>query len=348
MKITSTIEATKLRQIGAGQGMNSEVFLCHDPQLDGEIVIKEVPVSHFSMPDEFFSEAQRLYANKHPRVVPLHYACRDADKIRIAMPFFANGSLQDKINQGPLSIRQVIWWAQQFLSGLHYIHSNGFIHFDIKPSNILIHDDASVMISDFGQARPTNHLGVGEIPPMYPGHLTPEFFQFSMATKQSDIYQVGLTLYRMCNGDDLFKSQMPATGQELRDQILNGTFPNRNKFLPHVPNRLRRVIRKALKVNPAERQQTAMELMNELGQVNSLLDWEYSKHGENCYWQRKGENHEYHIQMIKNASNQWFIEGFTIRLDNKQKRAKTDWCAGPFNTFLQAERVVSQMFRQME
>lgn len=348
MKIVSIIEATKIQQIGVGQGLNSEVFLCYDPQLGGEIVIKEIPISNFSSPDEYFMEAQQLYANKHPRVVPIHYACKDADKIRIAMPYFANGSVQDKINNGPLTTRQIILWAQQFLTGLHYVHSNGFIHFDIKPSNILLHDDGSAMLSDFGQSRPTNQFGVGEIPPMYPWHLTPEFFKYTMATKQSDIYQVGLTLYRMCNGDELFDIQKPQNIQELSQLILSGSFPNRNKFLPHVPNRLRRVIRKALQVDPAKRQQTAMEIMNELGQVNSLLDWEYLRQGENCYWKCKNDTHEYHIQMKKNDSGKWNIEGFSIRLDNGHKRIKREWCDGPFNTFLLAEKAVSRIFRQME
>lgn len=162
MQVVSEILSKKIKQIGIGQGRNSKVYLAYDPQLDGEIVIKEIPLNKFNDPAKYFTEAQNLYKNKHPNVMPVMYACKDNDYIRIAMPYFKNGSVQDYLNKAPLTTKQLIYWSFQFLFGLHYIHSNGYIHYDIKPTNLLIHDDGSVMLSDFGQAKPTNILGVAE------------------------------------------------------------------------------------------------------------------------------------------------------------------------------------------
>lgn len=347
MQVVSEIHATKIEQIGSGQGMNSTVYLAHDPQLDGYIAVKEIPLDKFNDASEYFTEAQSLYKNKHPNIVPVMYACKDANHVRIVMPYFQNGSVQDYLNRGPLTVKQIIYWSYQFLLGLHHIHSNGYIHYDIKPTNLLIHDNGSVMLSDFGQARSINILGVAEVPPLYPYHFPPEAFQYSHTTKQADIYQVGMTLYRMCNGDIFFKQQKPMTPEEIRDKTLNGTYPNRNKFLPHVPRHLKRIIKKALQVVPDDRYQTAMDIINELGQVDKLLDWQYYDTDNAAKWVSRNECHEYIISIEENNNN-WHVQGKTIRLSDGLKRTKTAWCDGPFPTHKQAMNSVSRMFSKME
>jgi serine/threonine protein kinase len=352
MQITSTINAEILRQIGNNQGRNSEVYLAYDPQLNGEIALKEIPLHKFNHIDEYFLEAQRYYDNKHPRVAPVLYACKDAQNVRIAMPYFRNGSMQDYIESGPLTTRKLIEWSQQFLSGLHHIHSNGYIHFDIKPTNILIADDGSAMITDFGQTREMNHLGVAQNPPMYIWHLAPETLQSGSSTIHTDIYQSGLTLYRMCNGDPFFQEQRSGITHPmvLRESILNGSFPNRNKFLLHVPDRLRRVIRKALAEDPSRRYQSAIELANALGQVSHLLDWQYEKTQNRVRWYQKNVEHTFEIVLLYNQpENRWYVEGTTTRnAPLSTPRRRNAWCGGPFRTTLQGERFVASIFREME
>lgn len=351
MQITSTINATILQRIGNNQGRNSEVFLAHDPQLNGEIAIKEIPTSSFSDVNQYFEEAQRYYANKHPRVVPVLYACQDANKVRISMPYFSNGSMQDYISNGPLTTRKVIEWSQQFLSGLHHVHSNGYIHFDVKPTNILVADDSSAMLTDFGQTRQMNHLGVAQNPPLYVWHFAPETLQYSSSTVHTDIYQSGLTLYRMCNGDPFFHRQRSLINNRfvLMDAVLNGRFPNRNAFLPHVPSKMKRIIRRALLLDPSRRYQSALELAMDLGQVSKLLDWHYEEHPDKLIWQYKSVEHMYAIVLLyRPTDNNWYVEGTTKRLPNSQPRRKNQWCGGPFKTKLQGERFVASLFREME
>lgn len=352
MQITSTLNADILRPIGSNQGRNSEVFLAFDPQLNGEIALKEIPIQNFTHFDEYFLEAQRYYANKHPRVVPVLYACKDSQKIRISMPYFRNGSMQDYIDKVPLTTRKVIEWSQQFLSGLHHVHSNGYIHFDLKPTNILIADDGSAMITDFGQSREMNHLGVAQNPPLYMWHLAPETLQTTSSTIHTDIYQSGLTLYRMCNGDPFFQSQRSNITHSLilRESVINGIFPNRNKFLPHVPNRLKRIIRKALSKDPANRYQTALELANALGQVSELLDWQYEKKQNGARWHYKNIEHMYEIVLLYNQPDKrWYVEGTTTKnTPSSSPRRRNAWCGGPFRTELQAERFVARIFKEME
>ncbi|MCL5290575.1 MAG: serine/threonine protein kinase [Firmicutes bacterium] len=350
MQVVSTIVVDKIRQIGVGQGRNSEVFLANDPQLNGMIALKEIPLKDFDNPGEYFREAQNLYTNKHPYIVPVMYACQDADKIRIVMPHYKNGSVQDILNRGSLTVRQIIKWSHEFLLGLHHVHSNGdgYVHYDIKPSNLLIQDDGSVMLADFGQMRPTDNLGVAQNPPLYPWHFPPEAFRYTGATKQADIYQVGLTLYRMCNGNNFFDAQKPRDMHELRQKVLDGTFPNRNKFLPHIPRRLKTIIKNALHIDPSMRYQTTMDLIEDLGQIDlTLYDWIYVELNNVTRWFTKHGNHEYVIEIL-NYGKEYYVEGKTIRLPDRLERKRSPWCSGPYSTYNKAINAVLRVFRELE
>jgi eukaryotic-like serine/threonine-protein kinase len=358
MKVISKIEAQKIERIGAQQGRNSRVFLAYDPQLSGKIALKEISVEDLDRKqEEYFAEAQRLYANKHPRVAPILYACKDDQYIRIAMPYFKNGSLQDILEEKPLTTRKIIEWSQQFLTGLHYVHINGFIHFDVKPTNILIHDDGSVMLTDFGQTRKTDDMGVAVNPPIYTWHRAPEQIINKRSTLLSDIYQAGLTLYRMCNGESFVDAQKskyltPDGKIDVRkffSDVEGGKFPDRQKFLQHVPLKLRRVIRKALNVDPSKRYQSAFELALALGQISELLDWQYLEGDNGARWIENTITHQNEIAIIYSEKDEkWHVQGRVINLANFQSRRKSAWCGGPFRTYKQAERYVDEIFRDME
>jgi eukaryotic-like serine/threonine-protein kinase len=345
--VVSQIVANKQRKIGEGQGRNSEVFLCHDPQLGGPIVLKEIPIVNFGSTNEYFKEAQVLYANKHINVAPVLYAGKDDNYVRIAMPYYKNGSLQDKLLLGPVTTRKIIHWSIQFLSGLHHVHVNGFIHFDIKPTNILFNNENTAMLADFGQTMPTNQLGIAKVPPLYPWHIPPEAFEYTHVTKQADIYQVGLTLYRMCNGDRFFCDQKPNINL-LQNYIQNGKFPNRNKFMPHVPRRLKTIIRKALNVNPTSRYQTALELIDELGQVNSLLDWQYFQRENKLIWIQMTSQHDHIIEIEFQSPKKYEVKGKIVRQRDGHERKKSDWCRGVFSTLPKAFQSVNEIFRELE
>ena len=163
MKAIASLEYEKLRQIGAGQGMNSTVYLANDPQLGGEIVVKEVPLTTFVNPFQaYFQEANAMFAVDHPNVVPVHYAGTTATDVCIAMPHYPKGSLADLLAGGPLPVSQVLRFGQDVLAGLARIHAAQYIHFDIKPSNVLISNNNRGMVADFGQSRALGPGGVGD------------------------------------------------------------------------------------------------------------------------------------------------------------------------------------------
>lgn len=301
--VSAEVEFDILEDIGS-EGKNSEAYIVHDHQLDTELVAKRMDTEDFSSPSEYFAEARKLEHASHPNVVPVRYAGLDDDNdhVYVVMPRYENGSLQgrmdDRADQDELlSIREVVRFGLQFLAGLARIHSLGLVHFDVKPSNVLLENSGMAVLADFGLAKYLDPFGATQQPKAYKLHVAPERFQHTKFTPEIDIYQAGITLYRMTNGDRWFESQIanhtdPADPdlQELEGPIRSGTFPDRSAYLPHVPNRLRTAINEALEVDPDDRFRTVRAMMNELGRVSRYLDWEIEFNPNNHHY--RGVLHE--------------------------------------------------------
>jgi serine/threonine protein kinase len=322
------LDFDEIKEIGQ-EGRNSKVFLAHDNQLDGEIVIKEIKKNNSTTPDEYFKEARLLYAQNHNNIVKVNYACEDDDNIYVAMPFYKNGSLKKRISGGNyLTIREVIRYSIQFLSGLNHIHSKGLIHFDIKPDNILISDSNEAMLSDFGLALYTDAYGFCESQAFYTPHVTPEQLEGLQQSIKNDIYQAGLTIYRMVNGNDFFYQQIPTMNnnqfdsQSFKRMILKGKFPDRTLYLPHVPKKLKRIIKKCIEPNPNDRYDNTLQIINELASIDENLDIKYVKDVNGDFWESPKGDYTYKINLIPKR-DQFDIkvcktkEGKTINCRNK-------------------------------
>ncbi|MEG4010648.1 MULTISPECIES: serine/threonine-protein kinase [unclassified Microcoleus] len=263
------------------EGRNSQVFKATDKHLDAVIVVKQISKKQESGtdldPEKFFQESKILYLSGHTNVVPVHYACQDQDFVYIAMPLYAKGSLKKRMDAEFLTVREIIRYATQFLSGLANIHSKGLIHFDIKPDNILLSDRDEALVSDFGLAKFTHPDGSALPDMIYSGHFVPEALDEDLhLTRQTDIYQVGLTLYRMCNGNADFERQLQvfASDDEFQAAILSQTFPDRRSFLPHIPEKMRKTIKKCLEVSPENRHASVIDIINDLADIDdNALDW---------------------------------------------------------------------------
>lgn len=265
------------------EGRNSRVHIAHDPNLDATVVIKTIAKPTLDV-DAYFAESQLLHRSGHPNVVPIHYACEDADSVYLAMPYFERGSLNKLISNRFLTVREVIKYAAHFLSGLHNVHSKQLVHLDVKPDNILLTERDEAMLSDFGLAKKTNYSGFAEQDRMYVRILPPEYFLKKGFDARSDIYQVGLTLYRMLNGNRAFYDNFDAYGKgndfdrdQFRHDVLNERFPDRSTYFEHVPQRFRKVIAKCLKADPAARYKVATEVVTALADIGGAdLDWQFS------------------------------------------------------------------------
>ncbi|GMN14860.1 serine/threonine-protein kinase [Altererythrobacter sp. MTPC7] len=329
-----------VREIGS-DGKNSKTWIVNDVQLGGEIVMKKIAKVDLPDADEFFDEAKALYATAHQNVVQIHYCCEDDDTIFIAMPFYERGSVKGLMGEKRLTVREIVRLGCQTLTGLHNIHVKGLIHFDIKPDNILLTKRGEAMLADFGLA---GRMELGEATPngLYLRMAPPEATAGPPFNLSFDIYQIGLTLYRMAVGSKAFDKQfarfVPQPGTidtgKLGNELLAGTFPDRKAFDEHIPARLRKVIVKCLEPNAADRYQSALAVTNGLASVAECLDWRLEDDGVDKVWIKNETGTQSRFVVHGNGSTI-----FTVQKDNKQARRKTALCK-PSMTQTQIRKVL--------
>jgi eukaryotic-like serine/threonine-protein kinase len=286
-----------IKEIGQ-DGKNSKTFVSMDHQLNAEIVTKQISKAEISSPANFFDESKALYASAHTNVVQVHYACYDKYFIYVAMPYYRKGSVKSLMATQRLTVREIITLGCQTLSGLHHIHSKGLIHFDVKPDNILLSERGETLVSDFGLAKQMNFSGRAAQERLYTKMLPPEAMTGADEFDRTfDIYQLGLTLYRMCVGNNAFNDQFAAYGvgtafnrNKFRAEVCNGYFPDRKAYPAHAPTKLKNVINKCLQKLTRDRYQSAIEVANALADVDgSELDWRLIESPDKKVW-TKNEN----------------------------------------------------------
>lgn len=288
----------KIKEIGQ-EGQNSKVFIIHDEYLDAELVLKEINKERFSS-DEYFREAQTLYKSSHPHIVDINYACEDDEKVYIVSPYYRNGSLKQIISNRFLTIKEIIRYSTHIASGLQNIHSKGLIHFDIKPSNILISDRNEALIGDFGLTKLMNQDGVAAEKDLYVIHTPPEVmgnpdFVFD---NRLDIYQLGLTMYRMCVGEadfsyqyDNYKKGDNLDGRKFGEALFYGEFPDRNRFPLHIPDKLQNIVKRCLEPNKRKRYDSTIQIVNSLASIEGqILDWQYEICSDYKRWKKEDES----------------------------------------------------------
>lgn len=330
-----------VREIGS-DGRNSKTYVSRDHQLNAEIVTKMLSKANMHSASSFYDESKALYASAHPNVVQIYYACEDTNHIYIAMPYYRQGSVKNLITGRNMTIREVINIACQVLSGLHNIHSKGLVHFDVKPDNILLSNRGEALVSDFGQAKQLNFDGVAHQNRHYMPMIPPEALSTNEFDRTFDIYQFGLTLYRMCNGNDHFRSQLnkyQSTGAFDRDKfrldVQNEKFPDRSSFSPHIPVKLRNIIRKCLNINPNGRYQSALDVANALAVVDGCcLDWRLTQTADTRVWERNENGTVYALTVKQDGSSSCYKTAATGRRTRVTDGCKTAFSDKDIQTFL--------------
>lgn len=313
------LEIELRKEIGL-EGRNSRTFEAFDPQLNSVIVVKKIPRADFTDVDEYFREAQRLYDARHPNVVPIHFACRTGTEICLAMPLYA-GSVHSVLEKQHLTVREIVKYGLGFLSGLHHVHVRRLVHLDVKPSNILLDAADRAALADFGLAKYVDSHGLAEQDIMYRPHRVPESLTGSKVGASADVYQSGLTLYRMAVGGGSLDDQWAKFGgddAEAYKAVLRGELPNRanDAFAMHIPSNLRRLIQRALQVDPDRRFPTVLELMNELAKVDAYLDWRYANDaGGTETWTKLSDDRKHTVTLRKRTGGDSVVSAETFRLD---------------------------------
>lgn len=285
MLIKTNIDFLIIKEIKS-EGVNSNLYIVRDIHLDEEFILKRIEKSKIKNIEKYFEESKKMFKLNHPNIININSTSYDKDYIYISMPYYKKGSLLTLIKQRNLTLREIIKYSIEFLSAVDFIHNKNIIHCDIKPSNILINDDNTAILADFGTSLNLNSKNTANLRNVYYKHIAPEQSKTSLVDKKIDIYQIGTTLYRMCNGDYEYNRQLRRYKnlEEIKKACSVGKFPIRKKYLPHIPKSMIDIIEKCLNINPNDRYENVSEIIYDLSNIKSFGDVEYKRTKEIASW----------------------------------------------------------------
>lgn len=257
--------------IGAG-GMG-EVYRARDSKLGRDVAIKVMPASVATDPDRlarFEREAQAVAALSHPNIVSVFEFGSHAGAPFVVMELLEGETLRERLTSGSLPVRKSIDTATQIARGLAAAHDKNLIHRDLKPENVFLLADGQVKILDFGLARaidaPTAGSGATQtIARTDPGtvmgtvgYMAPEQVRGAAVDARTDLFALGAVLYEMLTGARAFQRE---TAAETLTAILREDPAELSRVRQDLPPALDRIVQHALEKNPAERFQTARDVV---------------------------------------------------------------------------------------
>ena len=245
-------------RIGAG-GMG-EVWRATDELLGRTVAVKVMLPAMLDEPGfvrRFFAEARAMASVNHPGVVAIHDFRGDADSAFLVMEYVQSESLSQTLGRiGQFSPAAAMDLLAQAASALQAAHDRGIVHRDIKPGNLLMRADGSVVLTDFGIARTQDHTSLTTAGAILgtPSYLAPEQVIGHPASFVSDLYGLGLVAYECLAGRRPFEGESPFA------VAMQRVWEQPRELGDDIPPQVAAVVERALAKEPAERWQTAGEL----------------------------------------------------------------------------------------
>ena len=222
-----TLEGIQFQQYQIQRLLNhggmSTVYLATDRHSQQEVAIKMVHGSHVDNSERFQREIEIVRTLTHEHILPILDNGTYNDWYYMVMPYVEHGTLQERIERQLLTPDEAGVILEQVADALQYAHDKGIIHRDIKPTNVLLRNDGSVYLADFGIAKALdtdNSLTRTGVMIGTPRYMAPEL-AFESATTISDVYALGVLLYQMLTGRVPFEGVTPL--QTLQKHLQDGT-----------------------------------------------------------------------------------------------------------------------------
>lgn len=252
-----------------GEGGMADVYLAIDTILNREVAIKILRGELSSDPVtllRFQREANAASKLNHPNVVDVYDVGESEGRHYIVMEYVRGRTLKQLIAQrGALDKKEAVDIMIQLTSAVQHAHENHIIHRDIKPQNVLVKDDGTVKITDFGIALAHDAVQLTQSDAVLGSahYLAPETTRGEPATNQIDIYALGIVFYELLCGSVPFQGENPVqiAMKHLREEI-----PGIREFNPTLPQSIENIITKATVKNRKLRYQSAQELLEDLRQ----------------------------------------------------------------------------------
>jgi len=260
-------------QLGSG-GMG-EVWLARDSKLKRRVALKLLassPGDDIEGARRLLREAKSLAALDHPFICKTYETGEIDGRPFIAMEYVEGSTLKQRLDTGPVPVREALRISLEIAEALDYAHRHGIVHRDLKPANIIVTPEHHVKLLDFGIARrlpaacsegsdeTSMTLSEGGFCGTL-AYMSPEQLEGRPADAQSDIFSFGLLLYEMLTGTHPYQRSSPTA---IASAILTDPAPPLSEHLSPVPGLLGHVVGRMLAKDRGTRYQSARDLVGEL------------------------------------------------------------------------------------
>ena len=262
-------------------------------------------------------EGQKLKQATHKNVVQVFSVAEgeSGDEIILVMELCEGGSLDKKYKNGPMSLKAVRKHATDACLGLNALHSRGMLHRDLKPGNLLLTSSGVTKLGDFGHVTDNLLLGYGSAAG-YADHIAPEVWNGSGTSRASDLWALGMTLYRLMHGS-IWYSEAPQPSKV----VAKGGFGDTLKWMPHTPKPWRRFIRKLLNDDPHARFRDVNQVISALSSLPSEPVWNTSYDGVTITWKRTKGSRRIIVkwEMLPKGKHSWFAKSVPIGSSGRKR-----------------------------
>ena len=275
-----------------GVGGMANVYRCNDTVDDREVAIKILKDEYLNNEEfirRFKNESKAIAMLSHPNIVKV-YDVSFGDMIQyIVMEYIDGITLKEYIeSQGIIEWKDAIHLTTQVLKALQHAHESGIVHRDIKPQNIMLLQDGTIKVTDFGIARFSDKAtrtmtdqAIGSV-----HYIAPEQARGSVTDGKTDIYSVGVMLYEMLTGRLPFDGDSAVTVALMQ---LQSTPKRPREINPGIPVGLEQITIRAMQKQPEDRYASAAEMLSDLERFrlnpsivfdygNNFIDRQPTKH----------------------------------------------------------------------
>ncbi len=349
-----------------GVGGMAYVYRAYDRVEDRWVAIK-ILKEEFSNNSDFLrrfrNESRAIAMLDHPNTVKV-YDVSFGDQIQyIVMEYIDGITLKQYIEQeGTIRWQEAVHFTTQILAALELAHSKGIIHRDIKPQNIMLLQNGTIKVADFGIARflqsettTMTDKAIGSV-----HYIAPEQARGDYITDKADIYSVGVMLYEMLTGRLPFVADN-AVSVALMQLQAKPVMPR--ELNPSIPRGLEQITMKAMEKNPVDRFQSAGEMLDDLEQFrrnpNMVFRYDFQvspsaydssrqmdAYDSNRFKPTYDDNYEYEEELVrsrKSAKGAMVVKGVIAALIIVFLSVGAVWLMNNWETLLQGEEEEQQI-----
>ena len=221
--------------------------------------------------NRFHAESQAVAKLNHPNIMSVHDVSTHEGTDYIVMELIDGITLKQYMEKkGTLNWKETLHFAMQIAKALEHAHSQGIVHRDIKPHNVMVLKNGSAKVTDFGIARlmsQSNTLTKEALGSVH--YISPEQAKGGRVDNRSDLYSLGVVMYEMMTGRAPYDGDSPVA---VAIQHINGGATMPSVLNPNIPGGLEQIIMKCMATDPSQRYNSATALLYDLEELRKNPD----------------------------------------------------------------------------